>query len=154
MVNCGFIKTDQLVSCTLIDICSSPSFRSPAAQQQQSRQLSRLNVQESLEHRQKRAEARYYLKWGFINIILLTLICADLWQTCLSMRSTLWYQVEFSVAVCISLSVAACAGKYFWWLCIDNTPLCVTEVQRCLLNEGNGKEIMQTIIPLINTFHF
>ncbi|XP_017864383.1 PREDICTED: transmembrane protein 209 [Drosophila arizonae] len=115
----------------------SPSFRSPAAQQQQSRQLSRLNVQENLEHRQKRAEARNYLKWGFINIILLTLICVDLWQTCLSMRSTLWYQVEFSVAVCISLSVAACAGKYFWWLCIDNTPLCVTEVQRCLLDEGN-----------------
>lgn len=115
----------------------SPSFHSPVAQPRQSRQLARFNVQESLEHRQKRVEARNYLKWGFINIILLTLISFDLWQTCLSMRNSLWYQTEFSVAICISLSAAACVGKYFWWLLLDSAPLCVTEVQRCLLDEGN-----------------
>ncbi|EDW69060.2 transmembrane protein 209 [Drosophila virilis] len=115
----------------------SPNYRSPVAQPRQNSQMSRVNVRESLELRRRRAEAKNYLKWGFINIIMMALISFDLWQTCLSARTTFWYQAEYTLAVCVFMSAAACIGKYIWWLMMDSGPVCVTELQRCLLDEGN-----------------
>ncbi|XP_034483377.1 transmembrane protein 209 [Drosophila innubila] len=112
----------------------SPHYRSPNLQHRQKSSLSRVNVQGSLELRRRRAEARNYLKWGFINIVLLAVLAFDICQACISDNS-LWYQAEYTVGVLIFLSAVACIGKYIWWLMVDSGPVSVTELQRCLLDE-------------------
>ncbi|ALC44961.1 CG6479 [Drosophila busckii] len=114
----------------------TPTVRSPKPQES-----SRLNVRESLEIRRRRAEARNYLKWGFINIVLLTLLMIDRWQTCDMERviftvEWFWFHAETAGILINSLSCLACFGKYLCWL-MGSSQVCVTEMQRCLLDEMN-----------------
>ncbi|XP_032591607.1 transmembrane protein 209 [Drosophila grimshawi] len=126
----------------------SPKFRSPVLQRnRQKTQVARVNVPESLEIRRRRGEARTYLKWGFINIVILALVSFDIWQTCVSAKDRFWYQAEYTFAVFIFLSVLACFGKYLCWLIVDNGQICVTELQRCLLDETNENSF-RTVSPM------
>lgn len=118
---------------------SSPRFHSPVVQQRQKPQISQFNLRESLEVRRRRSEAKNYLKWGVVNLIILALLSFNMWQTCIYKTDTLVYQVQYMLAVFVSLSFAACAGKYMWWFVFYSAPVCVTEQQRCLLDETNGK---------------
>lgn len=108
-------------------------------QQRQKAQISRFNLRESLEIRRRRSEANNYLKWGIVNLIVLSLLAFNMWQTCLYNTDTLLYRAEYMLAVFVSLSLAACTGKYMWWFVFHSAPVCVTEQQRCLLDVSNGK---------------
>jgi len=107
--------------------------------------MSRANVQESLELRRRRAEAKNYLKWGVINIVVFAVLAFDICQACVSDNS-LWYYAEYTFGVLSFLSAVACIGKYIFWRVIVNSgPVSVTELQRCLLDETNGKLICRSI---------
>ncbi|KAH8398818.1 hypothetical protein KR222_007962 [Zaprionus bogoriensis] len=99
--------------------------------------MSRFNVRESLEIRRRRAEANNYLKWGVINLIVFSLIAFNMWQTCSLETNTLLYQAQYTLALLVLLSLVACAGKYMWWFLLHSGPVCITELQRCLLDETN-----------------
>ncbi|XP_060656094.1 transmembrane protein 209 [Drosophila nasuta] len=123
----------------------SPTYRSPITQHQRPKTpMSRGEVRENLDLRRRRAEARRYLKWGFIHILLFAVLAFDISQVCVADGTTLWYEVEYTVGVFLLLSAVACIGKYIWWLMVDNVTMTMTDMQSCLLNETNDNGLLDS----------
>ena len=75
-------------------------------------------VERGLDLKLRTEKARYCLKWGTINVVLLAALLFDISNKCRSTNSFWWY-VEYGLAAIMALSVFACFLKYF--LCIYHT---------------------------------
>ncbi|EDX10835.1 GD12417 [Drosophila simulans] len=74
-------------------------------------------VQRSLDLRLQGAQARHYLKWCYINVVLLSLLLFDLWQACRSDYRTYWFLAECTITTLIGLSALACFENSFRTVC-------------------------------------
>ncbi|XP_017134767.1 transmembrane protein 209 [Drosophila miranda] len=101
-------------------------------------------VQKSLDLRLHGAQAKRYLKWCSFNVVILSLLLFDLFQTCPSLRQGYFFMAECSVATLTALSAVACLGKYLW-LWFRGGQVIGTNVQKCLL-DGHDDNSFRTII--------
>ncbi|XP_030385426.1 transmembrane protein 209 [Scaptodrosophila lebanonensis] len=93
-------------------------------------------VERSLNLRLRSAQAIKYLKWGCLHSVILVLLILDLSQTCGVFKKSLWYMIEYAIAIFIFMCAVACLGKYMWFLCSSGYNF-GTEQQRTLLYNGN-----------------
>ncbi|XP_013117544.1 transmembrane protein 209 [Stomoxys calcitrans] len=88
-------------------------------------------VERGLDLRLQAAKAKYYLKWGSVNVILLAILLFDISNKCPYADSN-WYYVEYAAAAIVGLSVLACFGKYFVYV-FNTQPVQGTQQQKNLL---------------------
>ncbi|KAI8041853.1 transmembrane protein 209 [Drosophila gunungcola] len=100
-------------------------------------------VQRSLDLRLRSAQARHYLKWCSINVLLLALLLFDMWQACRSVYRTYWFLAECTITTLIALSALACFGKYLW-LWFGGDQVIGTDSQKCLL-DGREENSFRTV---------
>lgn len=82
---------------------------------------------------------RSALKWGSLNIVILSIILFDIKNKCPYAFSN-WYYLEYATAVLLGLSVAYYFAKYFYsWLTFE--PLKGTSQQRRLLHFDEGGKL-------------
>lgn len=85
-----------------------------------------------LQNKQK----RNILKWGTINVLVLSVILFDISNKCPYAFSK-WYYVEYVAAAILSLSVLYYFSKYFYfWITFE--PLKGTSAQQKLLHFDDG----------------
>nr|NP_648968.2 uncharacterized protein Dmel_CG6479, isoform A [Drosophila melanogaster]AAF49357.1 uncharacterized protein Dmel_CG6479, isoform A [Drosophila melanogaster]ADA53598.1 FI08815p [Drosophila melanogaster]AOQ09981.1 CG6479-RA [synthetic construct] len=100
-------------------------------------------VQRSLDLRLQGAQARHYLKWCSINVVLLSLLLFDLWQACRSAYRTYWFLAECTITTLIGLSALACFGKYLW-LWFGGDQVTGSDIQKWLL-DGKAENSFRTV---------
>lgn len=97
---------------------------------------SSLIVNRSLDIYLETKISRNYLKWGTVNVLLLSILLFDLSNKCPYAFSK-WYYVEYIAAACLSLSVLYYFAKYFYiWFAFK--PVQGTSEQRRLLHFNEG----------------
>ncbi|KAH8257171.1 hypothetical protein KR038_005168, partial [Drosophila bunnanda] len=100
-------------------------------------------VQRSLDLRFRSAQARYYLKWCSINVVILSLLLLDIWQACRSVYRTYYFMAECTVTAVVGLSALACFGKYLWLWC-GGDQVMGTDIQKRLL-DGRDDNSVRTV---------
>ncbi|XP_017059140.1 transmembrane protein 209 [Drosophila ficusphila] len=100
-------------------------------------------VQRSLDLRLRGAQARHYLKWCSINVVLVSLLLLDIWQACRSVYRTYWFLAECTITTLMALSALACFGKYLW-LWFGGDQVIGTDSQKCLL-DGQEENSFRTV---------
>lgn len=104
-------------------------------------------MERGLDLRLRAAKAKYYLKWGSINVILLAILMFDISNKCPYAESN-WYYVEYAAAGVVGLSVLACFCKYFLYV-FHTQPVQGTQQQKNLLKfDDNGKRFCIFIFNL------
>lgn len=95
-----------------------------------------------------------YLKWGTINVLILSLLLIDITNRCPYSFSN-WYYVEFVAAVILSLSIVFYLFKYLlFWITFE--PVKGTAAQQKLLHFDDGGNLPNiTSIPIeVLIFYF
>lgn len=87
--------------------------------------------------------SRHALKWGSINVVLLSILMFDISNKC-PFAFSKWYYLEYAVTACLALSVMYYFGKYFYIL-FSFEPVKGTEAQRKLLQFGVGGRCCQNL---------
>ncbi|EDV39734.1 uncharacterized protein Dana_GF24321 [Drosophila ananassae] len=100
-------------------------------------------VQRSLDFRLRSAQARHYLKWCSINVLLLSLLLFDLWQACRTVYRTYWFLLECTITSVVGLSAVACFVKYLWLWC-GGDQVIGTDYQKYLL-DGKDDNSFRTV---------
>ncbi|XP_005178797.1 transmembrane protein 209 [Musca domestica] len=102
-------------------------------------------VERGLDLRLRAAKAKYYLKWGSINVILLAILMFDISNKCPYAESN-WYYVEYAAAGVVGLSVLACFCKYFLYV-FHTQPVQGTQQQKNLLKFDDNDNSFVTNNP-------
>lgn len=93
-------------------------------------------VQKGLEIILQNKQKRDYLKWGGINVLLLSLLLLDIINRC-PYSFSYWYYVEYVAAILLSLSITFYLFKYlFFWITFE--PVNGTVAQQKLLHFDDG----------------
>ncbi|XP_053683142.1 transmembrane protein 209 [Sabethes cyaneus] len=111
---------------------NSPSQRSPL-------------VNRTLDLNLNKRRSRECLKWGSLNIVLLSIILFDISNKCPYSFSKLYY-VEYAAVVLVAMSVAYYFARYFFYL-FSKEPLQGTEYQRKLLKFDDDDASFITTTP-------
>lgn len=91
-----------------------------------------------LQNKQK----RQYLKWGTINVLILSLLLIDITNKCPYSYSN-WYYVEYAAAIILSLSIVCYLFKFlFSWITFE--PVKGTAAQQKLLHFDDGGNLMHS----------
>lgn len=99
------------------------------------RQLSPI-VQKGLDIILQNKQKRSHLKWGTINVFILSLLLIDITNRCPYAFSN-WYYVEYAAAIILSLSIVYYLFQYlFSWITFE--PVKGTAAQRKLLHFDDG----------------
>lgn len=99
------------------------------------RQVSAI-VQKGLDINLQKKQKRTYLKWGTINVLILSLLLIDITNRCPYAFSN-WYYVEYAAAVVLSLSIVYyLCGYLFFWITFE--PVKGTAAQQKLLHFDDG----------------
>ncbi|KAM7355476.1 transmembrane protein 209 [Cochliomyia hominivorax] len=88
-------------------------------------------VEQSLDLKLKAYKAKYYLKWGSFNVVILAILMFDISNRCPYAESN-WYYVEYAAAAVVGLSMLACFLKYFLYV-LYTQPLQGTRQQKNLM---------------------
>ncbi|XP_073837897.1 transmembrane protein 209 [Musca autumnalis] len=102
-------------------------------------------VERGLDLRLRASKAKYYLKWGSINVILLAILLFDISNKCPYAESN-WYYVEYVAAGLVGLSVLACFCKYFLYV-FHTQPVQGTQQQKNLLKFDDNDNSFVTNNP-------
>lgn len=102
-------------------------------------------VERGLDLRLRAAKAKYYLKWGSINVILLAILLFDISNKCPYAESN-WYYLEYALATVVGLSVLACFCKYFLYV-FHTQPVQGTQQQKNLLKFDDNDNSFVTSNP-------
>ncbi|XP_075161880.1 transmembrane protein 209 [Haematobia irritans] len=124
-------------------------------------------VERGLDLRLRATKAKYYLKWGSVNVVLLAILLFDISNKCPYAESN-WYYVEYAAAAIVGLSVLACFLKYFIYV-FHTPPVQGTQQQKNLLkfdkndsffisnnpnkNKQNDKDCQETANNTILSWH-
>ncbi|CAD7003566.1 unnamed protein product [Ceratitis capitata] len=80
--------------------------------------------------------AKYSLRWGCVNVLLLAILLFDISNQCPFSRSK-WYYVEYVAAVLTGLGAFSCFLKYFLYI-FHKDPIVGTKEQKNLLKFDDG----------------
>lgn len=102
-------------------------------------------VDRGLDHQLFAHECRYSLKWGTINVVLLSAVLVDLsaLRQCAFAPASWRYYAENAFAAVLALSVLYHFGRYFYRR-FSLTPVCGTVEQRRLLQFDDGDKSFVT----------
>ncbi|KAH8300537.1 hypothetical protein KR018_011924, partial [Drosophila ironensis] len=100
-------------------------------------------VEHSLDLRLRASQARHYLKWCAINVLVLSVLLVDLSRTCSYQYTSKWFLAECALCCLSVLSGVACLCKYLWLWCLGDQVI-GTSAQGCLL-DGSFDNSYRTI---------
>lgn len=90
---------------------------------------------------------RYYLRWGCINSLILSVMMYDINNKCPFAYSK-WYYIEYVIASMLALSVCYYFIKYmFLWVTFE--PIKGTQAQRKLLHFEDGGNFNQIHLQIV-----
>lgn len=94
-------------------------------------------MEQSLDLKLRASKAKYYLKWGSFNVVILAILMFDISNKCPYAESN-WYYVEYVAAAIVGLSMLACFLKYFLYI-FYTQPVQGTRQQKNLMKfDDNG----------------
>ncbi|XP_046808679.1 transmembrane protein 209 isoform X2 [Lucilia cuprina] len=91
------------------------------------------------------SKAKYYLKWGSFNVIILAILMFDISNKCPYAESN-WYYLEYGVATIVGLSMLACFLKYFLYI-FYTQPVQGTRQQKNLMKFDDNDNSFITTTP-------
>lgn len=97
-------------------------------------------VEKTLRIHLQTKTSRNDLKWGSINVALLSILLFDISNKCPFAFSN-WYYIEYAAAILLGLSVLYYFSRYFfYWFTFE--PIKGTQEQRRLLHFSEGGEFV------------
>ncbi|XP_023303699.2 transmembrane protein 209 isoform X1 [Lucilia cuprina] len=102
-------------------------------------------VEQSLDLKMRASKAKYYLKWGSFNVIILAILMFDISNKCPYAESN-WYYLEYGVATIVGLSMLACFLKYFLYI-FYTQPVQGTRQQKNLMKFDDNDNSFITTTP-------
>uniref|UniRef100_A0A1A9ZG90 Transmembrane protein 209 n=1 Tax=Glossina pallidipes TaxID=7398 RepID=A0A1A9ZG90_GLOPL len=91
-----------------------------------------LVVEQALNMKLKEYQAKYYLKWSIMNLLLLAILKLDYSMKCTCTQSY-WFKLEYGIIVIVALNTMACIAKYLYYV-FRKEPIQCTIQQRNLLS--------------------
>lgn len=104
-------------------------------------------VEQSLDLKLRASKAKYYLKWGSFNVVILAILMFDISNKCPYAESN-WYYVEYVAAAIVGLSMLACFLKYFLYI-FYTQPVQGTRQQKNLMKFDDNGLLTSTSIKIL-----
>lgn len=109
-------------------------------------------MEQSLDLKYRATKARYYLRWGSFNVVVLALLMFDISNKCPYAESN-WYYVEYALAAFVGLSMLACFLKYFLYI-FHTQPVQGTKQQKSLMKFDDNGMYLCTLRKKFNKNNF
>uniref|UniRef100_A0A1B0BYW4 Transmembrane protein 209 n=1 Tax=Glossina palpalis gambiensis TaxID=67801 RepID=A0A1B0BYW4_9MUSC len=98
-----------------------------------------LMVDQGLNMKLKDMQAKYYLKWSILNLLLLAILKLDYSMKCTCAQSY-WFKLEYGIIVIVGLNTIACMTKYLYYI-YKREPIQCTIEQKNLLEIDDNENL-------------